>query len=281
VNSLYCFLGIEGLTFLKRGYLPFLSPAQLSDPWLQSNTVYQAQTKPKISAESFHQHLRQQYQELPENLRAMISFDYFEQQSLSKRELIEQSLVIKDQHAAITEFDCEAIADWRLLSLYSAWQPTTLWQQLGAAGQGMVLEFELSKSDFKAESYNQHAQHFSQVQSVQHWQPLDDLYYLFQRPSYDHRAGADEKGTNDNCEWRLARKLKAADRQIEVRGAARAMYRLPTKAVKRVILGYACSLEYCQQVKLYLSQDIHYRHSECVQAQLDPQTMRLQLVTVI
>ena len=281
MNSLYCFLGIEGLIFLKRGYLPFLSPAQLPDPWLQQQTVYQPQTKPKLSAESFRQHLQQQYQELPDNLRAMISFEYFEQQSHSKREQIEESLVIKNQQSAVQAFDCEAIADWRLLSLYSAWQPISLWQQFGAAGQGLVVEFELSKSDFKGESYNQHAQHFSQVRSVQYWQPLDDIYYLFHRPFYDDRAIGDDQSTSDDWEWRLARKLNAADRQIEVQGATRAMYRLPFKAVKRVILGYACSREYCQQVKLYLSQDIHYRHSECVQAQLDPQTMRLQLGEVI
>lgn len=275
MNSLYCFLGIEGLIFLKRGYLPFLSPAQLPDPWLQPQTVYQPQTKPKLSAESFRQYLQQQYQELPDNLRAMISFEYFEQQSHSKREQIEESLVIKDKQSSVKAFDCEAVAGWRLLSLYSTWQPIPLWQQLGGAGQGMVVEFELSKSDFKAESYNQHAQHFSKVQSVQHWLPLDDLYYIFHRPYYA------DKATNDDYEWRLARKLNAADRQIEVQRATRAMYRLPTKAVKRVILGYSCSPEYCQQVKLYLSQDINYRHSECVQAQLNPQTMRLQLVAVI
>jgi hypothetical protein len=274
VNSLYCFLGIEGLIFLKRGYLPFISAAQLSDPWLQPNTVYQQQAKPKLSAESFRQHLQQQYQELPDNLRAMINFEYFEQQSLTKREEIEQSLIAKDQQSAVKAFDCEAVTDWRLLSLYSTWQSIPLWQQLGGAGQGMVVEFELSKSDFKVESYNQHAQHFANVKSVQHWQPLDDLYYLYHRPYYD------DKATNDDYEWRLARKLNAADRLVKVQGATRAMYRLPTKAVKRVILGYGCSAEYCQQVKLYLSQDIHYRHSECVQAQLDPHSMRLQLVAV-
>jgi hypothetical protein len=278
VNSLYCFLGIEGLIFLKRGYLPFLTAAQLPEPWLQQKTVYQQQTKPALSAENFRQHLQQQYQELPVNLRAMISFEYFEQQSLSKREQIEQSLVVKDEQTARIEFDCDTVADWRLLSLYSTWQPIPLWQQFGAAGQGMVVEFELSKSDFKADSYNEHAQHFSNVRSVQYWQPLDDIYYLFHRPSYDIKGGGDDNATD--AEWRLARKLSAADRQIEVQGATRAMYRLPTKAVKRVILGYACSPEYCQQVKLYLSQDIHYRHSECVQAQLDRQTMRLQLVAL-
>lgn len=271
---MYCFLGIEGLIFLKRGYLPFVASTQLSDPWLQPNTSYQQQGELKISGESFRQHLQQQYQALPDNLRSMISFEYFEQQSLSKRDQIEQSVVLKNQQSAAVPFDYQKISDWRLLTLYSSWLPIHLWQQLGAEGKGMVVEFEIAKSDFKGTSYNQHAQHFACVQSVQHWQPSDDLYYLFHRPS------SDEGSVSDHCEWRLARKVESADRQIEVKGAARAMYRLPAKAVKRVILGYACSAEYCAQVKLYLSQDINYRHCECVQAQLDPQTMRLQLVTI-
>lgn len=276
MNSLYCFLGTEGLIFLKRGYLPFFSAAQLSDPWLQPNTAYRQQTEAKLSAEGFRQHLQQQYQELPVNLRSMISFEYFEQQSLSKREQIEQSLVVRDQKTAVKPFDCEKIRDWRLLSLHSSWQAIQLWRQFAASGKGLVIEFDISKSDFKNESYNQHAQHFSNVKSVLHWQPLDDLYFLFHRPCDEDRGEA----VRDTNEWRLARKIESADRQIEVKGASRAMYRLPTKAVKRVILGYACSAEYCEQVKLYLSQDINYRHSQCVQAQLDPQTMRLQLVTI-
>ncbi len=271
MNTLYCFLGAEGFIFLKRGYLPFLDPAQLIDPWLQPQTVYQHQATPKLAAEDFRQHLQQKYQELPDNLRAMISFEYFEQQSLTKREEIEQSLVVEKHQQVLQPFAYESVADWRVFSLFSTWQPTYLWQQFGASGKGMVLEFDLSKSGFKTDSYNQHAQHLSKIKRVQHWQPLDDLYYLFHRPREDEA---------DELEWRLLRKLDAADRQIEVNGANRAMYKVPTKAVKRVILGFGCSAEYCQQVKLYLSQDIFYRHCECVQAQLDPQTMRLQLVVI-
>lgn len=271
MNTLYCFLGAEGLIFLKRGYLPFLDPTQLADPWLQPQTAYQSQATPKLSAEDFRQHLQQQYQELPDNLRGMISFEYFEQQSLNKRDDIEKSMVIKKHQQAVKPFTSKAVADWRVLSLYSTWQPIQFWQQFGAAGQGVVVEFDSSKGGFKVDSYNQHAQHLSKIKCVQHWQPLDDLYYLFNRPRHDD---------SDELEWRLVRKLDAADRQIEVGGANRAMYKIPTKAIKRVILGYGCSEEYCQQVKLYLSQDIYYRHCGCVQAQLDPQTMRLQLVTI-
>lgn len=273
MNLLYYFFGTEGFILLKRGYLPFLSPSQLPDPWLQTNTTYQDQIRPQLDAADFRQHLKEQYQELPENLRSMISFEYFEQQSLTKREEIEQALLLKKHSQTIKPFACEAFSDWRVLSLYSQWHSAILWQQLGASGQGMVVEFEVSKSSFGSDSYNQHAQHFGNVEVVQHWQPFDDLYYVFHRPSYTGHA-------QDDIEWRLMRKLDAADRQIDVQGASRAMYKIPTKAVKRIILGYACSPEYCQQVKRYLSQDIFYRHCECVQAQLDPQTMRLQLVAI-
>ena len=81
MNLLYYFFGTEGFILLKRGYLPFLSPSQLPDPWLQTNTTYQDQIRPQLDAADFRQHLKDQYQELPENLRSMISFEYFEQQS--------------------------------------------------------------------------------------------------------------------------------------------------------------------------------------------------------
>ena len=99
------------------------------------------------------------------------------------------------------------------------------------------------------------------------------MYYFFNRP----KAVAN---SNTELEWRLLRTVKAADRIIAVQNAERAMYRLPAKAVKRIILGFCCSVEYCQQVKTYLSQDINYRHVECLQAQLDPNTMRLQQVAI-
>jgi len=274
VKSLYCFLGAEGLIFLKRGYLPFLSSAQLADPWLQPGVKFQQQVKPSVAEEDYRQHLQQQYQQLADNLRAMISFEYFVQQSQSKRKQIEQSLIKSNAQINTKVFQSTSVASWRLLSLYSTWQAAPLWQQLGAAGKGMVVEFDIAKSGFKEESYNKHAQHFSKMKLVEHWRPVNDLYYLFHRPQYgDQRVNGDD-------EWRIVRKLSAADRQIEVQGEHRAMYRLPTQAAKRVILGYACSAEYCQQTSQYLKQDIHYRHIECVQAQLDPQTMLLQQVAL-
>jgi len=274
VNSLYCFLGAEGLIFLKRGYLPFFSPAQLADPWLQPKVKFQQQAKPSVAEDDYRQHLQQQYQQLADNLRAMISFEYFVQQSQSKRKQIEQSLINSNAQVNTQVFQSSSVANWRLLSLYSSWQTAQLWQQFGAAGKGMVVEFDIAKSGFKAESYGKHGQHFTKMKQVEHWQPVNDLYYLFHRPRYA------DQGLNDDGEWRIVRKLSAADRQIEVQGEHRAMYRLPTPAVKRVILGYACSPEYCQQTSQYLRQDIHYRHIECVQAQLDPQSMRLQQVVL-
>ncbi len=271
MNSLYCFLATEGLIFLKRGYLPFSAPEQMAEPWLQADCAYLAEESITVSAQDYRRFLQQQYQNLPSSLKEMMNFDYFEQQSEAKRAQIEQSLIAQKQlSTTVKPFLAECLKDWRTLSMFEHWQDMQLWQSMAASGQGMVVEFALDASGFQDQNYNQQAQHLGAVKLVKSWLPEDDLYYLFNRP---------QKGCINQHEWRLARPLAAADRQIEVQGAARAMYRLPSKAVKRVILGYRCSPEYCQQVKQYLAQDINYRHTECVQAQLDPKTLCLQKVT--
>lgn len=272
MNTLYCFLATEGLIFLKRGYLPFSSPGQMPEPWLQSDCAYFAEESVVVSAQDYRRFLQQQYQNLPPSLKEMMDFDYFEQQSEAKRTQIEQSLIAqKQQTESVKPFSVVRLQDWRILSMHEHWQDMQLWQSMAAAGQGLVLEFSLGESGYQAKNYNQQAQHFGAVKLVKSWLPEDDLYYLFNRP---------HKGSINQHEWRLVRALETADRQVEVKGAARAMYRLPTKAVKRVILGYRCSPEYCQQVKQYLSQDINYRHTECVQAQLNPKTLCLQTVAI-
>ncbi|NRA23018.1 MAG: hypothetical protein HRU08_00775 [Oleispira sp.] len=273
MNSLYCYLASEGLIFLKRGYLPFISPQQLSEPWLQSDSIYRMVTQSRIAADDFRQHLQQQYQKLPQHLRDMVSFDYFVQQSQEKREQIERSMVVQNTHKQVKPFNPERVRDWRLLSLYEGWDQISLWHDSGA-GRGLVLEFDITQSGFQAAEYKGQAQHFSVIKAVSHWQPLDDLYYLFHRPLSRGESPIEERA------WRLARSVIAADRKVMVQGIERAMYRLPAKAIKRVVLGYLCSREYCLQVKEYLSQDLHYRHVKCMQAQLDPKTMRLLQVTI-
>lgn len=272
MNSLYCFLATEGLTFLKRGYFPFSSPAQMPEPWLQPDCNYLAQESFEVSAQDYRRFLQQQYQGLSQSLKDMMTFDYFEQQSEAKRAQIEQSLIAQKQPLGrVNPFAAERLQDWRILVMFKHWQNIQLWQSMAASGQGLVIEFDLNTSGFQTQYYNQQVQHLAAVNQVGSWLPEDDLYYLFNRPqdcSFNHH------------EWRLVRQLNAADRHIEVKGVMRSLYRLPSKSVKRVILGYRCSSRYCEQVKQYLSQDINYRHTECVQAQLDPNTLCLQLVGI-
>lgn len=281
MNSLYCYLASEGLTFLKKGFLPFQSLEQMPEPWLQTNTCYKEQQTSQLSAKEYQRHLQQQYQQLPEHLRAMVSFEYFVQQSQAKRGQIEKALAQQQAvSSAESLFDLSRLQDWRILRLYSQWNDVDLWQVAGAQGQGMLLEIDVVKTGFQTTDYNQQAQHFSKVTRVSPWQPLDDLYYLFNRPvsNTDSMSElADKEGVE---EWRLVRSIHSADRKIDVQGASRAMYRLPAKAIKRVILGYRSQQADCQKVKSYLKQDIHYRHVECVQAQLDLDTMQLQLVPI-
>lgn len=268
MNILYCFLAAEGLIFLKRGYLPFYSPEKMPEPWLKESCVYKAAEVVTLSDQEFQDYLKGQYENLPLHLKDIVSFEYFQQQSQTKREEIEQSLVSQQGgRESSAPFSAEHVRDWRILSLFEHWQDMYLWQTLAAKGKGLVLEVELAASSFKEASYNQQAQHLSKVRQVGSWLPEDNLYYLFNRPANN----VDSLST----EWRLIRQFDAADRKVSIQGEEIAMYRLPVKAIKRVILGYGCEPEYCREVKHYLSQDINYRHTECVQAQLDPKTLSL------
>lgn len=274
MKTLYCYLALEGLVFLKRGYLPLLMPSQLPEPWMQDGSFYKAISKPTLSAQDFRHYLQQQYKKLPDHLREMVNFEYFEKQSQSQRVKIEQSMLAQNQPLESAQpFSLARVKDWRILSLFNNWDSLSVWHQNSAAGKGLVIEFDVGESGFQTSSYNEQAQHLAAVQATNNWQPLDDLYYFFNRPE---AAGL----KNTDIEWRLLRSVKAADRTIAVQNSERAMYRLPAKAVKRIILGYRCSTEYCLQVKTYLSQDINYRHVECLQAQLDPSSMRLQQVAI-
>lgn len=271
MNLLYCFLGAEGLIFLKRGYLPFAALSQIAEPWLQPDCRYQAVAEDQVSPQEFNTHLQQQYDKLAPHLKQMLSFDYFLQQSQAKREAIEKVIIQNKQSSAGQDFSLARLKSWRYLSLWQHWQNLSAWQQSGAQGKGLVLELDMAKSGFLLSSYNKQAQHLSQVKAVDNWLATDDLYYVFNKP----QAYAASTGVNTE-EWRLVRQLQAADRTIDIQGQPRAMFRLPAKAVNKVILGYRCSDKYCLEVKQYLSQDINYRHIDCLQAQLDPRALCLQ-----
>lgn len=278
MNILYSFFAEEGLIFLKRGYLPFKSSLEMPEPWLKDGCVYRAEKIAAVSDQEFSDYLREQYANLPAHLKDIVTFEYFEQQSQSKRDEIEKILLSRksvSNQRVLTNgemFSSERLHGWRILSLFEDWKSMHLWQVLAAEGKGLVMEISVSASGFKELSYNQQAQHLAPVKQVGSWLPKDDLYYLFNRP-----MSAD---MSHFLEWRLLRHSDSADRKVNVKGMEKAMYRLPTKAIRRIIMGYRCDFDYCKEVKHYLSQDINYRHTECVQAQLDPNTLSFELVTI-
>lgn len=280
MQTLYRFFAEEGLVFLKSGYFPFQTVQQMPEPWLKDNSLYiSEQEETVVSDQVFDHFLREQYAKLPGHLKDIVTFDYFEQQSQDKRAEIEKQLLNREQSLADADgFSVERLSSWRILSLFESWQNINLWQCFAAEGKGLVVELSIAESGFNENSYNQQAQHLAAVKQVGPWLPEDDLYYLFNKPSGQHS----EELSNHKAEreWRLLRHKDAADRTVMIQKEEVAMYRLPRKAVSRVILGYRCDPDYCQRVKHYLAQDINYRHTECMQVQINPHTMRLELVKI-
>lgn len=276
MSTVYLFLASEGLVFLKKGFIPFYDTEQLPEPWLKLGSAYRLTNTQVLSDQDFYNYLKQQYENLPAHVRAMVSFDYFFQQSQHKKPQIEQS--IRSQNSSAIEqalpMLAERLSDMRILNVFDDWQNLSLWHSMAAAGQGIVVELSVSSFGFYQTEYNGQAQSFSAVNLVDSWLPDNDLYYLFNRPR------SLSMDTTNAGERRLVRHVSAADRNVVVQGQEVAMYRLPAKAVARVILGFRCHADYCKSVKQYLSQDIHYRHVECVQAQLNPSKLQLEQVCI-
>ena len=272
MSTVYLFLASEGLVFLKKGFIPFYNTEQLPEPWLKLGSAYRLATAQVLSDQDFYNYLKQQYENLPAHVTAMVSFDYFFQQSQPNRSQIEHSISCQNSSAVEQALPmlAERLRDFRVLSLFEDWQNLSLWHSMAAAGQGMVVELNVPSFGFHHTDYNDHVQRYSAVNLVDSWLPDNDLYYLFNRPQ------SLSMDTTKAGERRLVRHVGAADRKVVLQDQEVAMYRLPPKAVARVILGFRCNADYCKSVKQYLSQDINYRHVECVQAQLNPSTLQLE-----
>lgn len=261
--SLYLYLGSEGLTFLKSGLLPFLRPVELAQPFLAKHPAYQVVRQNKLSQKDYISHLKQQYARLPDHLRSMVSFEYFAEQSEKKRTQIEAGI----QKSESNLISCPDLSGYRLLRLFSDPRLLTQWQ--GKLDNGLVLELDARSSGWQLEDYRGQPQMLAELRSVDNWLPDSHQDWLSQQPgSYSDSEG----------EWRLIRTLPSADKMIQVKGQERAMYRLPYKGLKRVIVGPGWLRQRRDSLQTYIKQDLNLRQAKLAQLQLDPATMELAVI---
>ena len=274
----YIYLPLENLAALKMGYLSYLRPAQLGVPWLHASSQYQrlARVETKIGAGDYRQHLRGEYDRLPDHLRQMLTFDYFLERSKARRSEIERGMLERlgaPQVAA--PLDLAALQRWRILRLFSRPDSPAGWaqaatQDLGSEiGQGLVLEVSLQQAGFQGLDGVEHR--LAAMSNNDAWPGEAMSDYLLQQPSWQ---GVVEAGQ----EWRLLRLAADAERRVRVKGQEHSLFKLPYRSIRRIIFGYGCPPARCQSLSKSLHQDLNLRHVGFQQLQLTPGTLSLARV---
>jgi len=261
--SLFIYLGKEGLTFLKSGLLPFVRPQELDQPFLAGNTAFAQLQQQQINHQDYLQHLKQQYQKLPDHLKSMVTFEYFVEQSEKKRPQIEAGI----QQAESGVVKRPDLSDYRILRCFSNAAGISLWA--GKEQSGLVLEIDPAGAGWRGAHYGKQPQKLGCLNSVEHWAPQHDLDWLLNQPM--------AYGVNADEEWRLVRPLASADKVIEIKGQERAMYRLPYKALRRVIVGCRWDDQKLKEIQSYMQRDLNLRQSQLAQLQLNPASMELMI----
>lgn len=265
MSLLSLYLGNEGLTFLKKGLIPFQRCDELPQPWLSQSCAYKNQSSRQISAQAYQQQLQLQYEKLPAHLKAMVTFEYFCQQSEKKRPAIEKAIKNSD----VKKPDLTPLLDLRVLCLHDSPQHLPTWLLKSQQGKGLVLDIDPRSAGWATESYGEYPQRLAALKTTAQWLPDEVEYWLTHQP----QIAAEEAGVK---EWRLIRHLAAADKTIAVKQAERALYKLPFKAVRRIIFGYQWDQGALQEAQTYLDQDLNLRHIQQVQLAVNPVNMALE-----
>ena len=268
--KLYLFTNELSLRVLRDGKLPLLAVDALNDPFLDSSIPLHEVQQIPISATEFSNELRRQYEALPEDLRSIVSFEYFVQEASQRRSDIETAM--QGRRQTTPQYLDKALRSKLAIGcFFQHIQNPGIWEQQGAQHGGMALEIDVELAQFKATTYDQHPQHFAEINYVDERpltsdaphesQMLQRFRPLFQRPTVFQQQG----------EWRLVRPLAAAQKQgTNSVGQTLGFYKFPSSTVTGVVFGCYTSTQEIEHIAAAVTLDLRYRHVKLWQLQKDP-----------
>lgn len=126
---------------IKDGYIVL---EKLSHPIIENHLIENVQTsKKRLSKKDFNAEMAIQYENLPGNLKSMVTFEYFLEQSMKKRSQIEGALhTTKAIHDQIL-FDTNIFEQAYVLNLYESNNHFGLWRNQADNFKGICLSLNL------------------------------------------------------------------------------------------------------------------------------------------
>lgn len=230
---LYLPLGEECLPLLKRGVVP-LAPAAASLVWWQVQAQRQHKAVARVDEQEYQAHLEREYQRLPANLQGLLTLAQFVEQAEKKRPEIEAALLtLKSEQAVQVQ---GKVDDWLMQRFYTDPYSALLWQHTG--WQSIWLGIE-----------------------PQHWPQavIKPVQYCSTMPAqFPARLLADASANMPLAEQRMVLPVEQL-KQVAIGGLRQGLLRLPSSALRCVLLGATVRLEFERQFMAYWHQDLRYK----------------------
>ncbi|WP_020407417.1 DUF2971 domain-containing protein [Hahella ganghwensis] len=243
----------------------------LRDPFLDPTIDTHLPEQVPISEAEFQNELKRQYQSLAEDIRSIVSFEYFAEEAGQKRRQIEEAM--QDRRQVMPQYvSMEMQKKLAVSSLYEHIQSPELWWSEGGRHGGIALEFDVDAAQFKATTYDKHPQSFSPVtysaerpleipeevgkpQSPQRFRPL------FQKSPVFSQEG----------EWRLVRPMAASQKNSQdALGHSIGLFHFPHASLTGIVFGCFTNKEDIEHISSAVNLDMRYRHVKLWRLVKDP-----------
>jgi hypothetical protein len=248
---------------LKLGRLPVTSVEQSPHPFLRNSPMADSRHQ-GVGQDEYQQELKRQYQALPDNLKGMVSFEYFQQQSEQKRDQIEQAILKRKSGPSDSIcYDLSKYFQLGYLPLFSSATHYGLWLTRACQHQGICLELDAEHAAFQGQSGQPallKAVSYGADKPV-HSEPENPFPGLFTLP----------EEMSQEKEWRLVRFLKHFG-QAE----SGAVFSIPRGLIRAIYLGAAVPEAQQQALAEWLKLDMNYKSVPLFRVVIDPYQLLLR-----
>jgi hypothetical protein len=235
--------------------------------------VNQSDDAVAVSDEEFRAELKVQYHALPQSLSSLMTFEYFTEQSLKKRDSIEAQIRLRSL-PEVSAISSKQQKNLTILSLHERADNPALWHYLGNRHQGMVIELDQTHVFFTAPQHKDAPQIFRPVKygperplKLKDTHPFEALF---------HR----NSNFASEQEWRVLRPAVVSDKIIRIHDDSIHLHRIPTSIIKSVTFGAAMKEKLKETLLNLLKTDLRYRHVPMMECRLDPSQYLLHRVAV-
>lgn len=258
---MFAFIPTQNIKSLKSLKLVFQSLTVLNDPFILNSKVHRSHQETQMSESEFAVALRDIYDALEPNIKAMVSWEYYLEQAKQNKDKFEPTL--KASKATIIPLaDPTYYGKVGCLRLFDSIVLDNLWINHGEQHQGIAVELDIQHEFFTGKTCEKGPQMFQSVVYDDLRPPMPSSQQpfpaLFTRP--EHLAY--------EREWRLVRPLKVAMKDEAMK--------CPKAVIKSLNLGLHCSTAIAEEIAQLVKLDLQFRHVTLRQMAVSETHLRLQ-----